>query len=57
MIKKFLKNGSNYNCLAVILIDFVPNKDANYYPQMFLKEDKYSKKKEVRYITDDTEIS
>ena len=57
MIKKFLKNGSNYNCLAVILIDFVPNKDANYYPQLFLKEDKYSKKKELRYITDDIEIS
>ena len=35
------KVGSNYICLAVILIDFVLIKDENYYyPQVFLKESK-----------------
>lgn len=39
--KKMLKVGSNYICLAVILIDFVLIKDENYYyPQVFLKESK-----------------
>ena len=28
--------GSNYNCLAVILIGFVSKKDENYYLQVFL---------------------
>ena len=29
--------GSNYICLAVLLIDFVLKKDENYYPQVFLR--------------------
>ena len=54
--KEIPKKGSNYNCLAVVLIDFVPKKDENYYPQVFLKEGKFIEKKVVRYITDDPEI-
>ena len=37
--------GSNYTYLAIILIDFVLKKDENYYPQVFLKEFKYIRKK------------
>ena len=46
MIKKFLN--SNYSYL--ISLDFAPKKDDNYYPQVFLKECKYTEKKEVRHI-------
>ena len=35
------KVGSNYTCLAVILIDFVLKNDENYYRKKFLKECKY----------------
>ena len=47
--------GSNYICVAVILIDFVLKKDENFYPQVFLKEYKYIEKDEkvIRCITDD----
>ena len=38
------KVGSNYTCLAVILINFVLMKDENYYLQVFLKESKYIEK-------------
>ena len=40
--KEVPKVGSNYACLAVMLIDFVLKKDENYYPQKFLKECKYT---------------
>ena len=33
------------------------NKDANYYPQVFLKEFKYILKKVTRHIIDETESS
>lgn len=46
------KIGSQYICLAVILIDFVLEKVESYYLQVFFKKQKY-----IRYITDDTEIS
>ena len=36
--KEFPKVDSNYTCLAVISQDFALKKDANYYPQVFLKE-------------------
>ena len=32
------KAGSNYTCLAVILIDFFLKKDKSYYLQVFSKE-------------------
>ena len=54
---KMPKGGSNYICLAVILIGLVLKEDGHYYPQVFLKECKYIEKKVVRYITDDPEIS
>ena len=47
------KAGSNYTCLAVMLIGFVLKKDENYYPQMFLKEWKYIEKKVIRHVTVD----
>ena len=42
--KKIPRVGSNYTCLAVVLIDLVPKKDENYYPQVFSKECKYTEK-------------
>ena len=44
---------SNHTCLAVISLDSVLKKGKNYYPQVFLKECKYSEKKFVWHITDD----
>ena len=37
---------SHYNCLAVISLDSALDKDGNYYPQAFLSECKYIKKKD-----------
>ena len=31
------KAGSDYICLAVIIIDFILQEDENYYPKVFLK--------------------
>ena len=36
------KASSNYTYLAVISIDCVDKKNENYYPQVLLKECKYS---------------
>ena len=36
--KTFLKVDSNHICLEVISLDSSLKKDANYYPQVFLKE-------------------
>ena len=44
VIKKIPKVGSNYTCLPVILFDFVPKKDENYYPEVLLKTYKCIKK-------------
>ena len=56
---KIPKEGSQFICLSVILIDSVFRLDKNYYPQLFLKEYKYVFKEKVmpEYITDDIEIS
>ena len=35
--KEVPKVGSNHTCLAIISLDFVFEKDENYYPQVFLK--------------------
>ena len=43
--KETSKVDFNHTCLAVILLDSVLKKDENYYPQVFLKERKYMKKK------------
>ena len=38
---KIPKEGSEYICLTVILLDWVYKKDKNYYPQVFLEECQY----------------
>ena len=43
---------SNHTCLPVISLDSALKTDENYYPQVFLKECKYIKKKVVRCIND-----
>ena len=48
--KETSKVDSNHTCLAVILLDSVLKKDEHYYPQGFLKECKYMKKKIVSQI-------
>ena len=55
--KEIPKVDSNHICLTVISLDSVLKKDKNYYPQVFLKECKYIKKKLIRHITDDLESS
>ena len=35
--KDIPKEGFHYICLSMILIDSVPKKDENYYPQVFQK--------------------
>ena len=47
----------DYTCLAVILIDLVLKKEENYYWQVFSKECEYIKKRMIRQITDDLNIS
>ena len=37
ILKKIPKVGSNYTCIAVILLDSVLAKDENYYRQVFLE--------------------
>ena len=48
--KSFPKLDSNHTCLAVISLDFSLKKDDIYYPQVFLRENKYTEKKVVRHI-------
>ena len=38
------KAGSDYICLAVIIIDCALKKSENYYPQVFLKQCNYIEK-------------
>ena len=48
---------SNHSCLAVKSFDSSLKKDEYYFPQVFLKECKYLKKKVIRHIIDDLENS
>ena len=48
---KILKLDAN-TCLAVISLDSTLKKDGNYYPEVFLKESKYTEKKVVWHIHD-----
>ena len=57
MIQKFLKVDCNHTCLAVISLDSALNKDGSYYPQVFLKECKYIKKKVIRHMSDNLSYS
>ena len=56
---KLTREGSQFICSSVILIDSVFQTGKNYYPQVFLEECKYivKEKKIPKYIIDDTEIS
>ena len=54
--KEISKVDSNHTCLAVISLDSALKRDEYYYPQVFLKECKYIKKKVIRYTTQDIEI-
>ena len=42
--RDFPKAGSDCTCLAVINVDLTFKKDENFYPQVYLKEYKYTKK-------------
>ena len=53
---KILKDGSQFICLSVILIDSVSRTGENYYPQVFLEECKYVVK-EWRKLNSDEENS
>ena len=53
--KEIPKVDSNHTCLAVVSLDSALKKDEDYYPQVFLKEGKYIKKKLIRHIIDDIE--
>ena len=50
--KEIPKVDSNDTCLAVISWDSALKKDENYYPQVFLKVCKYSKKNVIKHIND-----
>ena len=53
------REGSQFICLSVILINSVFRAGKNCYPEVFLQECKYDvkEKKIPKYITDDIEIS
>ena len=51
--KEIPKMDSNNTFLAVISLDSTLKKNENYYPQVFLKECKYIKKKVIWHITQD----
>ena len=44
---------SNHNYLGIVNFDSALKKYENNYPQVFLKEFKYIKKKVIRHIIDD----
>ena len=50
--KEILKVDSNYTCLAVISLDSALKEEGNYYPQEFLKDCIYIKKKVIIHIND-----
>ena len=56
---KIPKDGSQFICLSVILIDSVFRSGKNYYPQVFSEECKYifKEKKIAKYVIVDKKIS
>ena len=50
--KKIPKLDYNHTCLAVIILDSAFKKDDSYYPEVFLTECKYIKKKVIRHINE-----
>ena len=51
-VTDFPKVESNHTSLAVISLCFALNKEANYYPQTFLKERKDIEKNEIGHINE-----
>ena len=53
------KGDASYKCLSLILLDSVVKGGKKYYPQVFLEECKYVKRKNkrVNYVNDYTEIT
>ena len=55
MIKKLQRWTLIILFLAVMRLYSALNNNGNYYPQVFLKECKYIKKKIIRHIIDDSQ--
>ena len=56
--KEFSKVDASYKCLSLIMLDSVVKAGKKYYPQVFLEEFKYVKRKNkmFNYIDDDLEM-
>ena len=57
--KETLKGDFSYKCLALIMLDSAVKVGKKYYPQVFLEECKYIKRKNkmFNYINDDLEMT
>ena len=57
--KEIPKGDSSYKCLYLIMLDFVVKVGKKHYPQVFLEECKYVKRKNkmLNYIDDDLEMT
>ena len=57
--KEIPKKDASYKCLSLIMLDSVVKIGKKYYPQVFLEECKYVKRKNkmFNYINDDIEIT
>ena len=57
--KETSKGDSSYKCLSLIMLDSVVKVGKKYYPQVFLEECKYIKRKNkmFNYINDDLEMT
>ena len=57
--KKAPKGDSSYKCLSLAMLDSIVKVEKTYYPQVFLQECKYVKRKNkmVNYINDDIDIT
>ena len=55
--KKVPKGDASYKCLSLIMLDSIVKFGKKYYPQVFLEECNYVKRKNkvVNYINDDIE--
>ena len=57
--KETPKGDSSYKCLSLIMLDSVVKVGKKYYPQVFLEECKFVKRKNkmFNYINDDLEMT
>ena len=55
--KEIPERDASYKCLSLTMLDSIVKVGKKYYPQVFLEECKYVKRKnKMNYINDDTEI-